>query len=959
MNGVVRLGIGCVWVIVSLVLRTDAAEDRRNLLSNSSFEVRRSEREAVGWAVTKADGSVVLDDGVSYHGELGLRLSDAKPVPGGAGDNGYIIIRQTVAGKAGETYTLSVMMKTENLSNPGGVGIGIINNGWTWEQWAHPAGATGDWTRRQVTVTLPSSSLYQVIIMLMPDVTGKVWLDAAQLELGKQPTDYEPTGIPKPTNWFKVPDPLFEELLTNQPGLCREIPYWGYNANDQDGFRSYALKHGHRWVLKEQYEEMAKYHLVAMQRPEECERYGVKYMLTPSVGEDSLRAIGKGDAKRAWLLDPGVTKAFAESGRSLVEKYGGRGLWGVFAGDEVFEQAIRAVPKEARYEYVNAADEEIRRNYGFGRYGMPDSDNDTNPFRWIAYRRWVADRLTERYRQLHDAVKAVNPKMQLVSVDPVGSVSADDYSAWGNSFDIVVGQAINEITGNRLVSKVQVGYATKCLVDLGGRPVFATVQCCDYAGSPTPEHVRERFSQVIRNGGSGIFLLAVEWFDRELNHHKYSSPARWRALLEICDRMVKMNRVRIPTDPDTAILFSSDSLSINGEAPLPMEMLSAYCLLGPLCRTWFEFVDDRQIDRGTKSLNRYKLIVVPFAKYERGSVRNKLEAWVKAGGTLVCGDPEAFTFDIDGTMPLAARERLLGARLVSKRSEGTPVKLTKSSALGTAGPETLAAEAVGFDIAISGAAGAAATYQDGPPAIVINPLGKGRVITFAFNPFTASAPEDERWVGFFKNLLRGANVKQGRDIWRFKFPPLKTVDVPEPPGECLTGNHLVFEENVPVTQRNAGLRGSYTFGVWPDGTGDEGTAGGEIPFQKGHLTNRKTAALGRVLGRWVGPCDLSPWVVTWKTPQPVDLTFDFTQPCNLNRAILWHSGQLPATTAQGSLDGKSWETLATSEKQPANPDAPDYYCSLKGRWRYLRFAFGERDAGNLLTLAEVEVWGER
>jgi outer membrane protein assembly factor BamB len=55
-----------------------------------------------------------------------------------------------------------------------------------------------------------------------------------------------------------------------------------------------ALKPGDK-----QYEEMAKYHLVAMHRPEECQQHGVKFMLTPSVGEDVLKQIGQGDPKRA------------------------------------------------------------------------------------------------------------------------------------------------------------------------------------------------------------------------------------------------------------------------------------------------------------------------------------------------------------------------------------------------------------------------------------------------------------------------------------------------------------------------------------------------------------------------------------------------------------------------------------------------------------------------------------
>jgi hypothetical protein len=178
--------IGCFCLILSVALSgRSGAEGTRNLLANSSFEGARSQQEAVGWAITRADGTITLDPEVRQHGGFSLGLSDARPMPGAGGDNGFIIIRQTVDAQAGQTYTLSAMMKTENLSDPGGAGIGLINNGWTWEQWATPAVATGDWTRHAITVTLPPSPPYQVILILRPNTTGKVWFDAAQLELGQ------------------------------------------------------------------------------------------------------------------------------------------------------------------------------------------------------------------------------------------------------------------------------------------------------------------------------------------------------------------------------------------------------------------------------------------------------------------------------------------------------------------------------------------------------------------------------------------------------------------------------------------------------------------------------------------------------------------------------------------------------------------------------------------------------
>ena len=47
---------------------------------------------------------------------------------------------------------------------------------------------------------------------------------------------------------------------------------------------------------------------------------------------------------------------------------------------------------------------------------------------------------------------------------------------------------------------------------------------------------------------------------------------------------------------------------------------------------------------------------MPFGKYERKSVVTALENYVRAGGMLISGDPEIFSFDVDGSSLAASRE---------------------------------------------------------------------------------------------------------------------------------------------------------------------------------------------------------------------------------------------------------------------------------------------------------------
>jgi hypothetical protein len=63
------------------------------------------------------------------------------------------------------------------------------------------------------------------------------------------------------------------------------------------------------------------------------------------------------------------------------------------------------------------------------------------------------------------------------------------------------------------------------------------------------------------------------------------------------------------------------------------------------------------------------------------------------------------------------------------------------------------------------------TYPDGTPAIVLHKLGKGRVITFAANPFAPQVTVDKSlWPAAFKGLQRTLGCKVDLPIWHFLIP---------------------------------------------------------------------------------------------------------------------------------------------------------------------------------------------
>ena len=62
-------------------------------------------------------------------------------------------------------------------------------------------------------------------------------------------------------------------------------------------------------------------------------------------------------------------------------------------------------------------------------------------------------------------------------------------------------------------------------------------------------------------------------------------------------------------------------------------------------------------------------------------------------------------------------------------------------------------------------------YPDGSPAIVLHKLGKGRVITFAANPFAPQVTVDQSaWPAAIKGLQQSLGCKVDQPIWHFALP---------------------------------------------------------------------------------------------------------------------------------------------------------------------------------------------
>jgi hypothetical protein len=270
---------------------------------------------------------------------------------------------------------------------------------------------------------------------------------------------------------------------------------------------------------------------------------------------------------------------------------------------------------------------------------------------------------------------------------------------------------------------------------------------------------------------------------------RWTHPDRWQMMLHLSSVITRMNRIDLPRTADTAVLYTLYTHMSHGSTTGGDQVYAAHALVGEFVGSWFKFVSDAQLERGESSLKGYKVVYLPLAKYMTPAAAKIIEDYVRAGGVLVCGDAEAFSFDLAGNDTWATRERILGVKLVNQKGEkmqrpgaesnhillkstewGLPVGTSLPlfpGRFGEQGSEVRALRVAPVDqnVEIPG------TYSDGSPAIVARKLGQGRVITFAANPFAPQVTVDASpWPAAIRGLQQWIGCKVDQPIWHFVIP---------------------------------------------------------------------------------------------------------------------------------------------------------------------------------------------
>lgn len=449
---------------------------------------------------------------------------------------------------------------------------------------------------------------------------------------------------------------------------------------------------------------------------------------------------------------------------------------------EAYSMTMNKKNKEA----LALLDEKIKKEFGFGKFGLydtyaKDNDQESAPFKMIAFMKWWNNTFLKNTKAQRELVKQYAPNIAFIShnMNCVKGLGREDISLLSSATDYASADpyptsAMYNFGRNR--GLYHTGFSFKILKDLSGnKPTSGFVQAFTYCGrNPSPSDIKEWASQALKNG-----VDMPLWFTASDIPLRIALPDTYAEFLRVSNIIQKMNRLEIPEETKTAILFSNSSFNGNFDEAIH-SWYTTYCILGETIKTWFRFVSESGLSLKMDNLSKYKLVYVPQLKYTDTDTAAMLLEYVKNGGKLVIFDPEAFTWNVNGTKLEKIRNEIIGC------TNGKPVTVKNLIASGdyqglTKGDElplTPLANRTGhgnilaFEITPPSDAKVIATYPDGKPAAFERKVGKGTVVYFAAQPFGNSdlAVKDSKWSAFMKGQAEQIGEKLNLPIWDFELP---------------------------------------------------------------------------------------------------------------------------------------------------------------------------------------------
>lgn len=798
------------WMAVSLVSAGAAgarSETESNLLSNGGFEDGFK-----GWSRWGANAELVtLEQRAAYSGTNAARIQHAK--------NALYFSTPLSPGQAYE-LTFFYRLEGENLSGQTALGYrkqgGALNSaGREIFKLTPPSGkVAGQWAEFRKTF-LPNSQAVACQFTFTADAGATLWLDDVSLRKVARPA-----GLAEPPDpWAglkrRTPNPLFRELLSDTPGHYTVV-CWAHDLNPTDDLvaalgatkDAAKLEREVRAIFREAGEAgmgfldlpgrldgRASWRTPEFHR-EQFRTCGVRFDVWTE-GSGSVAAALKNGAEllnpaaRALgrrpsvsLVDPKYVEAQERILRELGRQLRGEPFVGYYYGKDEPSIHLPEGSPDRWGNYGQTMAREVLEKYGFDRFRVPlPNDKEfqqdpLRPLRWIAYNRWMNEKFIESRCRLRAALREADPAARYSPADywfMSGFVPYDHARLAACSDLMELDPYASSAEQRRGRGVFNHGFGAKFMNDLTGKPVRIVAQAFDYAGyDMTPDDLREWVSQAMRCGAA-----AIDYY--EMDRPRWTHSDRWQMMLHLSKTITRMNRLRPPDDSDTAVLYTLYTHMSHGAHTSGDQAYAAHVLLGELAGSWFRFISDAQLERREQNLDACKVVYLPLAQYMTPEATQQIEDYVRAGGTLVCGDAEAFAFDLAGNDTSTARERILGIKTIGAKTAEEIV--LKSAGFGLAAGSRLRlfeiklhdGTSVGRARAIQLAdpqAEVLGSYPDCSPALVSHRLGKGRALTFAANPFAPQVAVDASlWPAAFKGLQQSLGCKVDQPIWRFLVPP--------------------------------------------------------------------------------------------------------------------------------------------------------------------------------------------
>ncbi len=508
--------------------------------------------------------------------------------------------------------------------------------------------------------------------------------------------------------------------------------------------------------------------------------------------------------RRLSLLDPRYRREALREIRRIVPTVRRRGIVNLYTGSD---EPVTVLPRgRARTSpFGRALGRQFRRDTG---RTLPDpaarpTRSVAEGLRWLAWSRWSGARFFRVKAEQARLIRRLDPDAR-VSPNDYGFIDGFipwDYTRLAGFADVAEGDPYVSYPERDRVGRGRYnpGFGAKLLSDLSGRRTRIVVQAFDYSRySPVPGDLWTWSAQALRAGATDISFFASD-------NPRFTDRPLYDGMLSVA-RAVRGARLPAPpTDPEHLLLYATASegqgqphrrggvrYRTSGD-----ELYTAYALLGELGAGAFSFDSDTRLSREPARLAAARTIWIARGETLDAGVATRLAAWVRAGGTLVVTDPDAFTRTPSGASLATVRDELIGAPLGPRRA-GSLLEV-EPGALGGGRPDDLLS--VPIDAAVRRAfagvpadARVVARYIDGAPAALIRSVGAGRVLAFAADPMSPSVLDEPLdLVRLVRDVHAWAGGTLDHPAWGYRLP-----GDPDP-------GRLPWEGAVPPAAARAGL----------------------------------------------------------------------------------------------------------------------------------------------------------